>query len=128
MADAVNAAPPGPPFGIAGPVVVHDLLARADHPATDWEPLRPGVWAHWLYRWESGPSAALLRYEPGALMPRHRHAGTEQILVLRGSQADEAGHYPAGSMAVHAAGSSHAVHSEEGCVVLAIWERPVVSA
>jgi hypothetical protein len=31
----------------------------------------------------------------------------------------------AGSMLISEPGTAHAVSSEEGCVVLAIWERPV---
>ena len=71
------------------------------------------------------PKLALLRYAPGAAVPRHRHRGLETILVLEGSQSDEAGHYPAGSLMLNPEGTEHAVRSDEGCVVLIQWERPV---
>lgn len=71
------------------------------------------------------PSIALLRYVPGAKVPRHRHAGLETVLVLEGAQSDERGHYPAGSLVVNMQGSEHSVWSDEGCVVLIQWERPV---
>ncbi|MBR0554482.1 cupin domain-containing protein [Ciceribacter sp. L1K23] len=71
------------------------------------------------------PEVALLRYAPGASVPRHLHQGLETILVLSGSQSDEYGHYSAGSFVANAAGSSHSVTSEEGCVVLIQWTRPV---
>jgi anti-sigma factor ChrR (cupin superfamily) len=49
----------------------------------------------------------------------------ETILVLEGSQSDELGHYPAGSLVANPEGSVHSVTSEEGCVVLIQWTRPV---
>lgn len=91
-----------------------------------WEPLRPGVEAAWLYRDPaSGAQAAYLRYAPGAAVPRHRHAGHEHILVLEGMQEDEQGVYPAGSLVIQPPGSVHSVGSPDGCLVLAIWQRPV---
>ncbi|MCL6705900.1 cupin domain-containing protein [Pseudomonas sp. R2.Fl] len=71
------------------------------------------------------PELALLRYAPGASVPRHLHQGLETILVLEGSQSDEFGHYPAGSLVANPEGSVHSVFSEEGCVVLIQWTRPV---
>jgi anti-sigma factor ChrR (cupin superfamily) len=92
----------------------------------DWSPFRPGVSIRWLYQTHpDGPSAALLRYQPGAGVPLHEHLGYEHILVLQGSQSDERGHYPRGSFVVNPPGSRHAVRSEGGCVVLIIWERGV---
>ena len=44
------------------------------------------------------PVVALLRYEPGASVPKHQHKGLETILVLEGEQSDERGNYPAGSL------------------------------
>ena len=96
----------------------------SDYP---WQPFRPGVEIHRIYGdGVTGPSAALLRYAPGARVPRHRHAGREQIIVLSGSQRDAHGTYAAGSCLVHAEGTSHAVVSDHGCVVLASWAEPVV--
>ena len=43
------------------------------------------------------PSVAILSYEPGAGVPRHRHAGLETIVVLEGTQSDENGDYEAGT-------------------------------
>ena len=71
------------------------------------------------------PSAALIRYQPGAQVPRHRHRGYEHIIVLSGSQSDERGTYMKGTCVVNPPGTSHAVRSLEGCLVLAIWDHPV---
>jgi anti-sigma factor ChrR (cupin superfamily) len=61
----------------------------------------------------------------GRAVPHHGHPGHEQILVLSGSQSDERGHYPAGTLVVNPPGSSHTVNSAEGCLVLIVWEAGV---
>ena len=71
------------------------------------------------------PAVALLRYAAGASVPRHRHTGLETVLVLAGSQSDEHGRYPTGSLLLNVEGSEHSVWSEDGCVVLVQWQRPV---
>lgn len=99
---------------------------RRDFTRFPWQPFREGVEIARLYgRAEAGPSLALLRYAPGARVPKHRHRGLEHILVLEGSQRDEGGLHTVGSLLVHGPDTSHSVASEEGCVVLAIWEQPV---
>lgn len=74
---------------------------------------------------DDDPAVALLRYRPGASVPNHRHMGLETIIVLSGSQTDERGHYPVGSVVLNPEGTEHSVWSEEGCVVLMQWEHPV---
>ena len=71
------------------------------------------------------PAIALLRYQAGASVPRHRHPGIETIVVLAGSQSDEAGRYDTGSLVINPVGSEHSVWSEDGCVVLIQWDKPV---
>lgn len=90
-----------------------------------WQPFREGIEAHWLYKNENGAGAAFLRYQPGASAPKHEHIGFEHIFVLTGSQRDEEGHYQEGSLIVKEPGSIHTPHSETGCTVLLIWEKPV---
>jgi nicotinamidase-related amidase/quercetin dioxygenase-like cupin family protein len=104
-----------------------DLGAIAADPRRiAWRPFRPGVEIHVLYQTDGdGPAAVLLRYAPGAGVPRHLHQGHEHILVLAGSQEDERGRYRAGELVVNPPASAHTVTSAEGCVVLAVWERPV---
>jgi anti-sigma factor ChrR (cupin superfamily) len=86
-------------------------------------PFRDGVEICRLISGE--PELALLRYAPGARVPRHLHQGLETIVVLEGSQSDEFGTYGKGALVANAAGSIHSVTSEEGCVVLIQWTRPV---
>jgi anti-sigma factor ChrR (cupin superfamily) len=66
-----------------------------------------------------------VRYRRGAPAPLHEHLGFEHIVMLEGSQADERGIYPAGTLAINPAGSRHSVWSDDGCVALLIWEKPV---
>ena len=49
----------------------------------------------------------------------------ETVLVLEGSQTDDNGHYPTGTLIVNTAGSSHNVWSTDGCVVLVQWAKPI---
>lgn len=91
-----------------------------------WEPLRPGVDASWIYGKDSdGPRATLLRYQPGASVPRHEHLGYEHIFVLAGSQSDGTRVYPAGTLSVFPPGWEHNIVSTTGCIVLAIWTGPL---
>ena len=88
----------------------------ADRPWTD---RRPGVF--WKVLWEEGETKALLvRYAPGATIPRHRHLGDEQIFVLEGSVSDDTGTATAGHYARRPPGCEHTVRSEHGALVLAI--------
>lgn len=104
-----------------------ELLQRAAAPdRLDWQPLRPGVEFHALYGLPGqGPAAALLRYAPGASVPAHQHTDYEHILVLDGEQRDANGRYPAGTLLVSPPGSRHAVVSDPGCLVLAVWAGPL---
>lgn len=73
----------------------------------------------------SSASAALLRYVAGAGVPEHEHTGYEHIFVLEGSQQDGRGEYYKGDLLINLPNTKHWVKSENGCVVLAIWEKPV---
>ena len=88
-----------------------------------YEPFRDGVEISPIVTGE--PAVALLRYAPGAGVPRHRHMGLETILVLDGVQCDERGAYPAGTLMLNPEGTEHSVWSETGCVVLIQWAKPV---
>lgn len=92
-----------------------------------YEYFRDGILVHWVVKGSDGkPTVAILKYEPGASVPLHRHAGLETIIVLDGAQSDEHGKYAAGALVLNAAGTEHSVWSEDGCVVLIQWDLPVV--
>lgn len=102
--------------------VVERYAAAETFAGLEWQHFREGVEVCALYgQVTQGQAAAYLRYQPGATVPAHRHQAFEHVLVLEGSQSDEYGHYPAGSMLINGPSSSHRVVSEEGCVVLVIW-------
>lgn len=92
-----------------------------------FEFFRDGIEVSWLLQGGAdAPSAALLRYQPGARVPRHRHAGLETILVLEGTQSDDHGDYGAGTLIINPVDTDHEVWTREGCVVLVQWNLPVV--
>lgn len=61
----------------------------------------------------------LLRLAPGAVVPRHGHAGGEEILVLDGTLEDDYGTYPTGTWNRHPPGSRHRAWSKTGCTIWA---------
>jgi anti-sigma factor ChrR (cupin superfamily) len=91
-----------------------------------WKPFQKGVEIFKLYaEGETGPTAALLRFHPGGRVPLHEHTGYEHIFVLAGSQVDENSRAETGMLIINPPGSSHSILSENGCIVLAIYEKPV---
>jgi anti-sigma factor ChrR (cupin superfamily) len=115
-----------PPFG-AFPFALKDVFhfaAQQDQVA--WEPYKKGVDIFRLYGdGVTGPTAALLRYREHGEVPLHEHVGYEHILILSGSQRDESGIYPEGTFFINPPGTRHQVSSDTGCIVLAIYEKPV---
>jgi anti-sigma factor ChrR (cupin superfamily) len=80
-----------------------------------------------LYRDEAkGEMTVLLKWEPGASLPFHRHPEIEQSYVLEGSFYDHDGICKAGEFVWRKPGSLHETHSDEGCVILAIYRKPNV--
>lgn len=108
------------------PIILRDLLTLDLQPnKVSWQPFRTGVDIFPIYKSDSGCSAALLRYSPGAAVPSHEHIGYEHIFVISGAQADENHVYRKGTLVVSPPGTSHSITSSDGCIVLAIWEKPV---
>ena len=90
-----------------------------------WIERRPGVF--WKTLWEDTDGrhkAVLMRYAPGAVIPRHRHIGDEQIWVLEGSVADDTGVCLAGTYARRPPGCVHTVTSPAGALVFAVISGP----
>jgi len=113
------------------PIVLKDALTNIDalDKTLDWKPFKPGVDIARVYNTPNGgPSAAFLKYAPGASVPLHMHGGYEHIVILKGSQVDRSGEHHAGSIIVNPPGSSHNVSSPKGCIVFIMWEKPVIIA
>lgn len=96
------------------------------HQKLRWRPFCDGVEIYKLYsNGADGPSAALLRFSPGGRVPLHEHTGFEHIFVLSGSQVDENSKAETGALIINPPGTSHSILSENACIVLAIYEKPV---
>lgn len=107
------------------PALSIDLNTVVENPNA-WEYFREGIKVYWIYRSpDDGLSSALLKYEPGASVPRHSHPGYEHIYILQGSQTDENGEHTRGNLAINPPGTTHSVQSRQGCIVYAVWEKPV---
>jgi anti-sigma factor ChrR (cupin superfamily) len=73
-----------------------------------------------------GEMTCMLKWEPGATLPMHKHAEIEQTYVIEGSFYDHDGICRAGEFVWRKIGSYHATHSDEGAVILAIYRKPNV--
>jgi anti-sigma factor ChrR (cupin superfamily) len=106
---------------------IADLFDIARNPdSIEWLPFRDGVEIHRLYGdGITGPTAALLRFRHEATVPLHQHEGYEHLLILAGSQRDANGVLKAGTLRIHPPGTRHSATSDAGCIVLAIYEKPV---
>jgi anti-sigma factor ChrR (cupin superfamily) len=91
-----------------------------------WQPTRfPGIESKTLMEnKDSGLATLLMRWAPGARLPRHEHVEIEQSFVLQGSLIDRAGVATAGNYVWRRAGSRHDAWTEEGCLVLAFFLKP----
>lgn len=73
---------------------------------------------------EVGEMTVLLKWEPGAVLPFHKHPEIEQSWVLQGSFYDHDGICRAGQFVWRQPGSLHETKSDEGCILLAIYRKP----
>jgi len=76
-----------------------------------------------ILRDENGASTVLLKLPKGFHMESHSHVTTEQQFVLEGSYTSEGITYPEGSYQIIYAHENHGpFHSEDGAMVLVIWD------
>jgi anti-sigma factor ChrR (cupin superfamily) len=90
-----------------------------------WLEARPGVRQKRIWEDKTTERRALLaRFEPGAMLPPHRHVGDELIFLVEGANADESGVVATGSMNYRPNGCVHTVTTQNGATVLAVvWGR-----
>lgn len=104
-------------------------LARAPREPVDvaryeWEDYGPGIRIHVMEDDpDHGMRAVLVWGTPGARMPRHRHLGEEEILVLQGRLRDERGEYGPGELCRSRTGSVHEeeVAGDEDCICYVVY-------
>jgi anti-sigma factor ChrR (cupin superfamily) len=83
------------------------------------------VWIKVLYEDKAkGEMTCLIKLDPGAHLPMHKHPELEQAFVLEGSMGDHDGTCNAGEYVWRKAGSFHENVSETGAVVLAVYRKP----
>ena len=96
-------------------------IARPD--LLEWRPLRslPGGAVRLLHRGADGRCSARWQLAAGAELPRHRHADTEDMLVLEGTLLVQGNELRAGDACHAEPGSVHdALLSRSGCVVFIV--------
>ena len=91
----------------------------------DWQPLveegvdTRGIAVKQLRCQSNGrPPSFLLRFDPGASYPEHRHPKGEEVFVLSGEVHFDSIHLREGDYLYTAPGQTHAVRSETGCEML----------
>lgn len=97
-----------------------------DPSTMEWEKSQfDKIWMKVLYRnADMGEMTVLLKWEPGAVLPFHKHPEIEQSWVLEGSFYDHDGICRAGQYVWRSPGSMHETKSDEGCLLLAIYRKP----
>jgi len=90
-----------------------------------WIETRPGVRQKRIWEDKTTERRALLvRFEPGAVLPPHRHVGDELIFLVEGANADESGVVATGNVNYRPNGCVHTVTTDNGATVLAVvWGR-----
>lgn len=86
----------------------------------------PGVaWKKLRFDPDTGESAVMLRFEPGASYGAHRHPDGEEYFVLEGSLEDAGRTYGEGTWVYHPPGSAHRPVSREGCLLYVRLPQPI---
>jgi anti-sigma factor ChrR (cupin superfamily) len=104
-----------------------DKSLFVDTDQLDWrETPYAGVrWKKLAFDRQTGRSAVILRFEPGAVYGAHRHPGGEEYLVLDGSLEDGGRSYGKGTYVYHPPGSTHKPASAEGCLLFVSLPAPI---
>lgn len=99
-----------------------------DPESMEWQPSQfEKISMKVLYRNDAeGEMTVLLKWEPGAVLPFHRHPEIEQSYVLQGSFYDHDGICRTGQYVWRHPGSLHETRSDEGCILLAVYRKPNV--
>jgi len=107
---------PQPPFDLHGYTAV-------DAAALPWRPstFAPGVEVKDLGS-ANGQSMQLVRFAPGAVFPRHTHAGPEFLWLIEGEALQQGRRLGPGWAGTAAAGTvDDGFHSPKGCLFLTVY-------
>lgn len=89
----------------------------------DWKPAEPGVEHCFLRGSHDAGTAVFYRIQPGYGLPRHKHVGAEDCLILQGSLRDGSTDFHAGMYLHYAAGTEHRdfkVISDTDCILFVV--------
>ena len=116
----------GNPQAAAQPTIGGSVYVKPQDIA--WEPTQfEGISVKVLYEDKAkGEMTCLLKWEPGATLPMHKHPEIEQTYVVEGSFYDHDGICRAGEFVWRRVGSFHETHSDEGAIILAVYRKPNV--
>lgn len=90
-----------------------------------WTPTGlPGIDQKILFQDKARGTTALVRFQPGAEVPPHRHEEVEQSYVLEGSIEDADGVCEAGDFVWRPKGSVHHLKSPKGALLIAMVGKP----
>ena len=97
-----------------------------DPASMEWKPTRfDKVSIKVLYEnAELGEMTCLLKMEPGAYIPFHKHPELEQTFLLSGSMRDHDGVAKEGDYIWRKPGSFHDNTSDTGAIALAVYRKP----
>lgn len=125
LADSVFAADAPQP----APSIRAQVMALAEAPrgevdvsAYDWTEIAPGIRAVDV-RNDDDIQSRLIWADAGAVHPRHRHVGEEDVLVLKGTLRDERGTYGPGEICRSRRGEIHSesVTADGECICFAVY-------
>jgi anti-sigma factor ChrR (cupin superfamily) len=120
MDNLVKEAPPRARPRAAKPTIGGSVYVKPQEIA--WSPTQfDGISIKVLYEDKAkGEMTCLLKWEPGATLPMHKHPEIEQTFVIEGSFYDHDGICRADEFVWRRVGSFHETHSDEGAVILAV--------
>ena len=126
MDHAVQEATAGTRQGATQPTIDGSVYVKPQELA--WEPTQfDGISIKVLYEDKvKGEMTCLLKWEPGATLPMHKHSEIEQTYIIEGSFYDHDGICRAGEFVWRRVGSFHETHSDEGAIILAVYRKPNV--
>lgn len=92
----------------------------------EWKPTQfEKTWIKVLYEDKAkGEMTCMIKLEPGAHVPFHKHPELEQALVLEGSMYDHDGICRAGEFVWRKPDSFHENHTDEGAIIFAVYRKP----
>lgn len=104
------------------PAVLQQAIARAEQ-GRGWRSAGPGV-KHLQLGLSDKVDAVILRFEAGAVVPRHTHKGREATLCLVGGYSDHLGSYGPGDISLTDGRIHHSPKADDDghCYVLAITD------